>query len=116
MRISSGSPPSLSRSTYAPRSIASSGTAAGSHTGRPWRESASAVGRSVWRNACRQASAVSLKPAGRTTSRFGVARSVTSCSIGWWVGPSSPTPIESCVNTNVDGIRMIAASRIDPFM
>ena len=37
IRISSASPPSVSRSTYAPRSIASSGTAAGSHTGRPWR-------------------------------------------------------------------------------
>ena len=47
---------------------------------------------------------------------FGVARSVASCSIGWCVGPSSPTPIESCVNTKVLGIRMIAASRSDAFM
>ena len=43
---------------------------------RCWRESASAVGVSVARAAKRQASAVSLKPAGRTTLRFGVARSV----------------------------------------
>ena len=47
---------------------------------------------------------------------FGVARSAASCSIGWCVGPSSPTPIESWVNTNVLGIRMIAASRSDAFM
>jgi len=66
--------------------------------------------------AWRQASAVSLKPAGRTTSTFGVARSWASCSIGWCVGPSSPTPIESCVKTKVDGMCMIAASRIAPFM
>jgi hypothetical protein len=45
-----------------------------------------------------------------------VARSWASCSIGWWVGPSSPRPIESCVNTKIDGMRMIAASRIAPFM
>ena len=42
---------------------------------------------------------VSLKPAGRTTLRLGVARNVASCSIGWWVGPSSPRPIESWVKT-----------------
>jgi hypothetical protein len=47
---------------------------------------------------------------------LGVARSAASCSIGWCVGPSSPTPIESCVNTNVLGIRMIAARRSDAFM
>ena len=61
----------------------------------------------------RQASAVSLEPAGRTTSRFGVARSVASCSIGWCVGPSSPRPIESCVKTKIDGRCISAASRID---
>jgi hypothetical protein len=55
------------------------------------------VGRSVEFTAWRQASTVSLKSAGRTTSMLGVARSVASCSIGWWVGPSSPTPIESWV-------------------
>jgi hypothetical protein len=67
-------------------------------------------------SAKRHASAVSLKPAGRTTLMLGVARSAASCSIGWCVGPSSPTPIESCVNTNVDGMRMIAASRSEAFM
>ena len=30
----------------------------------------------------------------------GTARSAIRCSIGSCVGPSSPTPIESCVNTN----------------
>ncbi len=105
-----------SRSTYAPRSIASLGTPAGFQTGRPCRESAITVGRSVCFIACRQASAVSLAPAGRTTSTFGVARSDASCSIGWCVGPSSPSPIESCVKTNVDGIPISAARRIDAFM
>ena len=27
----------------------------------------------------------------------GIARSDRICSTGWWVGPSSPTPIESWV-------------------
>ena len=47
----------------------------------------------------RQASAVSLASAGRTTSRPGMARSAARCSIGWWVGPSSPRPTESWVHT-----------------
>ena len=45
-----------------------------------------------------------------------MARSVASCSIGWCVGPSSPTPIESCVKTKIDGMRMTAARRSDAFM
>ena len=32
-----------------------------------------------------------------------MARSAARCSIGWWVGPSSPRPIESCVQTKVTG-------------
>ena len=43
--------------------------------------------------------AVSLAAAGRTTSRPGMFRSDHRCSIGWCVGPSSPRPIESCVQT-----------------
>jgi transketolase len=35
--------------------------------------------------------------AGRTTRSPGMARSEARCSIGWCVGPSSPTPTESCV-------------------
>ena len=45
------------------------------------------------------AAAVSLASAGRTTSRPGIARSAARCSIGWWVGPSSPRPMESWVQT-----------------
>ena len=37
--------------------------------------------------------------AGRQTSMLGIRRNVAACSIGWCVGPSSPRPIESCVNT-----------------
>jgi hypothetical protein len=32
---------------------------------------------------------------------------------GWWVGPSSPRPIESCVHTYVTGIFDSAASRTE---
>ena len=46
-----------------------------------------------------QASAISLASAGRRTIRPGMARSDASCSTGWCVGPSSPTPIESWVKT-----------------
>ena len=30
---------------------------------------------------------------------LGTMRSDMSCSTGWWVGPSSPTPMESWVQT-----------------
>jgi hypothetical protein len=40
-----------------------------------------------------------------------MARSADSCSIGWWVGPSSPRPIESCVHTYTTGSFISAASR-----
>jgi hypothetical protein len=82
----------------------------------PWRLRAKATGVCVWVSAKRQASAVSFAPAGRIMYRFGVARRWASCSIGWCVGPSSPSPIESCVNTIVAGRSMIAASRIAGFM
>ena len=42
-----------------------------------------------------------------------MARSAVRCSIGWWVGPSSPRPIESCVQTYVTGSFIRAASRTD---
>src|SRR5699024_12402915 len=35
-----------------------------------------------------------------TLFRSGIARSAERCSIGWCVGPSSPRPIESCVQMN----------------
>ena len=59
-----------------------------------------------------QAAATSLASPGRTTSRPGMARSEASCSTGWWVGPSSPRPIESCVQTYSDGTPIRAPSRI----
>ena len=43
--------------------------------------------------------AVSLASAGRMSWRPGMARSAARCSTGWWVGPSSPTPTESWLNT-----------------
>jgi hypothetical protein len=39
-----------------------------------------------------------------------LARRPASCSTGWWVGPSSLRPIESCVMTKFVRIRMSAAS------
>ena len=44
-----------------------------------------------------QAIAVSVASAGRQTSRFGMMRIDGMCSTGWWVGPSSPRPMESWV-------------------
>ena len=38
---------------------------------------------------------VSFASAGLNTSRFGIARKEAACSIGWCVGPSSPTATES---------------------
>jgi hypothetical protein len=35
-----------------------------------------------------------------------------SCSTGWWVGPSSPSPIASCVKMKIEGSSIKAASRI----
>ena len=74
------------------------------------------MGVSVWLIANCQASATSLAPAGRTTFKLGVARSIDSCSMGWWVGPSSPRPIESCVKTKIEGSRISADSLIAAFM
>ena len=45
-----------------------------------------------------QACAVSLASAGRMRLRPGMARSDARCSIGWWVGPSWPSPMESWVH------------------
>ena len=35
---------------------------------------------------------------------FGIRRSVAVCSTGWWVGPSSPRPMESWVKTKIDAL------------
>ena len=51
---------------------------------------------------------VSLASAGRMTRSPGIARMAASCSTGWWVGPSSPSPTESWVQTNR---RLVARQR-----
>ena len=70
--------------------------------GRFWRVSSSAVGPSLRSSAAAQATAVSTVSHGRQTSRFGIRRRLAACSTDWCVGPSSPRPIESCVNTKID--------------
>ena len=62
----------------------------------------------------RHVSTTSLASAGRKTRSPGTARSEASCSTGWWVGPSSPTPIESCVKMWMTGISISAERRIAP--
>ena len=61
---------------------------------------------------CASAAAVSLASAGRITRRPGMARIAASCSTGWCVGPSSPTPTESCDHTNAT---LYAAQRREPY-
>src|SRR5699024_11690458 len=72
------------------------------------RVNTSAVGLLVDSSANRQAAFVSLPSAGRMTERCGIARNDANCSTGSCVGPSSPTAIESCVNTYVTGAFIIA--------
>ena len=57
------------------------------------------------------ATAVSLASAGRITRSPGIARTAASCSMGWCVGPSSPRPTESCVQTKTTLAWLTAASR-----
>ena len=52
--------------------------------------------------------------AGRRSIRPGMARSEARCSTGWWVGPSSPTPMESCVYMWITGSSISADSRSAP--
>ena len=77
--------------------------------------STSAVGPSLstW---IRNAWLVSLASAGRRTRSPGIARMAASCSTGWWVGPSSPSPTESWVQTNNDLYPDSAARRTAPRM
>ena len=67
-----------------------------------------------WRNCMimRQASTTSLASAGRRVIKPGMARRESSCSTGWCVGSSSPTPIESCVKMWSTGISISALRRI----
>ena len=46
------------------------------------------------------------------TKVLGVPRQIARCSTGWWVGPSSPTPMLSWVITNTVGIFISAARRM----
>ncbi len=59
-----------------------------------------------------QAAAHSLPSAGRMRRSCGIARSEASCSIGWWVGPSSPRPIESWVKKKTACASDIAPRRM----
>jgi hypothetical protein len=77
-----------------------------------WRLSSSAVGRDWFCSATAQATAVSAVSPGRQTSRFGMRRSDAACSIDWCVGPSSPRPMESCVNTWITRRFISAAMRM----
>ncbi len=79
-------------------------------TSMAWRDSTSAVGPS-WSIAARTAALVSLASAGRITCRPGMQRSVARCSTGWCVGPSSPTPTESWVQTKITLAWLNAARR-----
>ena len=74
------------------------------------------MGASVRAIATRQAAAASVASAGRMVTRSGIARSPARCSIGWWVGPSSPSATESCVKTKIEGTFISAARRIVFFM
>mmetsp|Transcript_41834 Transcript_41834/g.97989 ORF Transcript_41834/g.97989 Transcript_41834/m.97989 type:complete len:208 (-) Transcript_41834:1535-2158(-) len=84
---------------YAPILVPARLSAAGilASTGRFWRERMSAVGPVLRSIEWTYAAAVSSASPGRITSRLGMRRRDETVSTGWWVGPSSPTPIESCV-------------------
>ena len=56
---------------------------------------------------------VSTASAGRKTVRLGMTRSASSCSMGWWVGPSSPVKMVSWVKRKMERAPISAASRID---
>ena len=66
--------------------------------------------------ATRTACAVSLASAGRITRMLGMARIAASCSTGWCVGPSWPSPIESWVQEKMTFVLERADSRTEPLM
>ncbi len=100
---------------YAPLrspSAAAHAPGARSSVGSAWRVNTSAVGRCRCSMANFHASRTSFASAGRSASMLGIARSAAAmCSTGWWVGPSSPTPMLSCVNTEIVPRCDMAASR-----
>ncbi len=76
-----------------------------------WRVSTRLVGPERRSTAAVQAASVSTSSQGRHSSMFGISRSEATCSTGWWVGPSSPRPIESWVSTKMLGTFISAAMR-----
>ena len=97
---------------YAPRSRPDAGARSErSSVGTFCRDSDSATGPSVRSSATFHAHAVSFASAGRTNQRFGIARSAAYVSTGWCVGPSSPSPTESCVHAQTTGRPISADSR-----
>ena len=77
---------------------------------------ANATGVSLDSIATFHAYAVSVESAGLKTWKFGIVLSIDSCSIGWWVGPSSPTPMLSCVSTYISGVFITELNLIAPFI
>ncbi len=116
MRMTSGAfPLGGSASTYAPRCSPDAGAYfSRSRVGSACRDRNRATG--SWRRGIsqRHASATSLASAGRMSTRPGTARSEAICSTGWWVGPSSPTPMESWVKMWTTGSSISADKRIAP--
>ncbi len=70
------------------------------------------MGPSLRSTECTQPTIVSTVSHGRQTSMLGIMRRVVVCSTGWWVGPSSPRPMESCVNTWITRCFISAAMRM----
>ena len=101
IKITSGVP-SASLRTYAPLPtplVSAYPSAPRATIGRFCRLRIKPAGRSLFFRICAQQAVVSFASIGRTTSRPGMVRRAERCSIGWWVGPSSPSPIESWVQT-----------------
>ena len=108
MRMTSGVPLGASASTYAPLAALSAEAnvspdaapvAALEHRDVLAGERDAGGAGVAARGVSSHTTAVSLASAGRTTVKSGMARSAASCSIGWCVGPSSPSATESCVQT-----------------
>ena len=79
--------------------------------GRSWRESRRLVGPSRRSTAACHATIDSTASHGRHTDMFGINRNVAACSTAWCVGPSSPRPMESWVNTKTTRCPISAAIR-----
>src|SRR5471032_252439 len=70
--------------------------------GRFWRVKISVDGPFLRCTAAPHATMDSTVSHGRQLSRLGIKRIDETCSTDWWVGPSSPRPIESWVNTKIE--------------